>query len=168
MKLPQTSSSGNQLLRAWELYFGETPDVWKPKHLRSTASLSSDEGEQEEDYYQRNMRGIDRSERPASIVAFSGAESDAESEDEIEAARAALSGTVGAVVHRATFSSPASTDHVDYKSMVTHKMKGVEVDPKKLKQVVDNMGGFQACCERRLWQKVRRTLEIPHSSSSGR
>ena len=130
------------------MYFGETPDVWKPKHLRSTASLSSVEGEQEEDYYQRNMRGIGRSERPAaSIVAFSSTESDSESENDIEAARAALSETVSDVVHRATFSSAASTDHVDYTNMVTHKMKGVVVDPKKLKQIVDNMGGFQACCE---------------------
>ena len=35
LNLPQTSSSGNQLLRAWELYYGDTPDEWKPRRYRT-------------------------------------------------------------------------------------------------------------------------------------
>ena len=34
-------TGGNQLLRAWELYFGETPDIWKPRRYQAMQFSSS-------------------------------------------------------------------------------------------------------------------------------
>ena len=44
---------------------------------------------------------------------------------------------------------------------------GVQVLPKKIKEAVNFLGGFQEVIKNRKWQKVREALKLPHSSSSG-
>ena len=151
MKLPQTSSSGNQLLRAWELYFGETPNEWKPRRYRSGAAVVPASSV--------SFVAAKNSKKESGTTVFkaSAAAAVAKAEPEMQTTAVALGqDQKSSAAANASESTPT-----------LRKMKGIVVDPAQLKQIVFDMGGFQHCCDQRLWQRVRQQLGIPHSSSSG-
>jgi len=61
-----------------------------------------------------------------------------------------------------TVRAPASKLHPPLKCLL-----GVPIDPERLMVVVKDLGGIKLVREKRWWQRVRKSLNLPSSSSSG-
>jgi hypothetical protein len=47
-----------------------------------------------------------------------------------------------------------------------HTLKGVAIQPKELIRLVEEKGGYDAVMEKKLWQSIRKELDLPHTTSS--